>query len=710
MVATGVLDLLVRNMQHDNLDMLENIVGTLGNIACFNGREDSLIASGAVPSLVRVLQGEREGRDGVVERTAGAIGNIATSNQSRQVLLQAGAMAPLVTLLASPNEAVRENAAWAVSNLVTSPSPPQALPQLFECRAHPLLIATLSSKSSAAQTYALQTLCYMTHSWVYREDVVEAGAVPLAVDLLCSSSVATRQAAAALVSNLSWSASTRQLLMQCQCQSMPDSPHEERGSHRDDVLMHLLAIVRDGLTEAASATRQPTTHSSSAKRMVLHLRAAQHATQAISNIAMTDIFRERIVLVGGLEVLASSLQIGSGASVRVGWDVVCALQTAAVNALSNISRSFHLMRSVLDSGAVEGMLGILRHLTGRCLPIDSDSSGDNDSAYCDLPSCCNCLALVDVCAEALGHLAFTDDMRSALWHMGALSLLLNVASSAATILFSSKVRSVPSSSEPCLHHRLATPNAIQIGSEEEISVTLQDRAAPHLLIMTSRVLETSLLALAHLSFLPACRVDLYHLHSCFHADTITDSKATRGVSSRTVSMLVDVLRFDGIKSPSSPPSAGATVSYPPSSVIASTSTKCRESCCLLLGNLGTLPSLQDDVEACEQIRTALQHIVSRHSISAGSGNLYSLAAVCGQFMIGSGGGGGCRVGEEEGRSNADYDAACAALALYDAVAPPSSSSSFPQEQRPAAAGVETWSVWLWQKLGYVFPLVTVSTS
>lgn len=661
MVSCGVISLLVRHLNENKVatSERESLIGTIGNIACFEGHEFHVIASGALPCLVRILlEGDT---DRILELTAGALGNTATCYQSRQLLVEAGAVVPLVRLLRSPTQVVRENATWAISTLVTAPSPHTAIQELYECKAIPLLIENLSTGSPISKTYTLQILCHMTHSYVYREDVIEAGVIPVAVESLLSPGVNTKSAAAALISNMTWSQHTRQLLMRYQ---YPAELEEGRGCG-DGLVVNLLAIIREGVQ---AITSMQTSSSTDSKTLNRHVIAARHAAQAICNITMTDSYREIIVLVDGLDVLTACL--GVPATDSAVDHMVCGLRVIAVNALSNIARSFHLMKSLFDCGAAAEVVNLLKISCEYFSHLDHPQTG---------PSCA---AVVEVCVVAIGHLAFTDDLRMALWEMDVLTPLVMIVECALDMTRNMMESDTPQKKSllvQCEHHNTQhTLSPIGQGSEEKVPHIGSSDAA-----RIARILEGALTSLAHLSFLPASRVDLYHMAGSPHEISDTDEHST---ASRIVRLLVHVMQLDKFQHTESG--------------MVSVSAKCRESCCVLLGNLGTLPSLQEDYTSCKHIIIALRHVINSHNQSSDPistlwgavwSTSYSSPMNCSDGSI--------------GHSTVDYDAAIAALALFEVVAPPCSPGhDYSSSTRyHSVALVEAWRAWLWQKLGYSFP-------
>jgi len=112
----GMTARLTRALQNRDVQEQQEASKVLREFARVEGNEHAVVMAGAVPALVRVLQGADPG-SGAAEHAAGALGNIANgSDAHRDAVVAAGAVPALVRVLqgADPGSGAAGQAAEAL--------------------------------------------------------------------------------------------------------------------------------------------------------------------------------------------------------------------------------------------------------------------------------------------------------------------------------------------------------------------------------------------------------------------------------------------------------------------------------------------------------------------------------------------------------------------------------------------------------------------
>jgi HEAT repeat protein len=171
---------LVQFLTHDQLPQLQFEASlALTNVASEQARV--VVEAGAVPLFIRLLRSPNEE---VREQAAWALGNLAgDSPQLRDYILQQGAMPALLqAAVESPKQSMLRNPTWAISNLCRGqPAPPYELVSL----ALPVLARLLHSTDEEVLCNACWALSYLSDGPDERiQAVIDAGVCRRLVELL----------------------------------------------------------------------------------------------------------------------------------------------------------------------------------------------------------------------------------------------------------------------------------------------------------------------------------------------------------------------------------------------------------------------------------------------------------------------------------------------------------------------------------------------
>ena len=186
----GMTARLTRALQNRDVQEQQEASKVLREFARVEGNEHAVVMAGAVPALVRVLQGADPG-SGAAELAASALANIAATcawNANKgAVVVAAGAVPALVRVLqgADPGSGAAAEAAAALANI--SFGSDARKDAVVESGALPLLVRMLQGGdpgSGAAEqaACALRNIAYQSDA--HRDAVVAAGALPLLVRVL----------------------------------------------------------------------------------------------------------------------------------------------------------------------------------------------------------------------------------------------------------------------------------------------------------------------------------------------------------------------------------------------------------------------------------------------------------------------------------------------------------------------------------------------
>jgi hypothetical protein len=433
-------DLLVEDLH------IEMVLGVLANLACFGNFGVKMVEMNILYLLNPLLCSDKHQ---VVEYCCSLIGNIAGGDPMRMEILRCGAIPPLVALLSNDLETIRESAVWALSNLT---SPPSLISVLYECGTIPYLVRSLESENERIQAYACVILCSMSSSYALRDTIAAANAIEPLLCLVSPHSVfepnrpqqtrliTTRCHAACTIANLAWSYPLRQTIMLTQEDC-------EYGLLSDLVdMLHLVDLIES--SPRGDCSEIDDGDDTSLLRTGLILSAVEGAARALSNIALTDLYRSRIQHAGALSPLVSLLSLSLHGDQHGG---VAAVIGAAASALSNLAKAYTLMEPICEAGAIAGLYHVLSS------PYEVwGGVGHGDEAR-------------EYAAEALGHLAFTEQIRLLIWNSGAVPYLVSMC------------ETIPSSSS-------SSPSSVSS-------------------------VQCATMTLAHLSESPSIHLPLYNLHA-----------------------------------------------------------------------------------------------------------------------------------------------------------------------------------------------------
>ena len=208
MVASGAVPLLVRLLDGSTPLAKEHASCALSKIALFEQHCEVLNEAGAVPALVRVMC---DGTDSAKEHAAYTMASMSHCSEYWGMMMQAGVVQAVAAILCTGSARAKEEAADIISELVGMESHCIALveggvvPSLIrtlEPYEHPdpnsfaamALLAAVVSASKALGTIA----CYSSQCTL----LVEAGIVPLLVQLLSSDQEHLRSNACGALANI----------------------------------------------------------------------------------------------------------------------------------------------------------------------------------------------------------------------------------------------------------------------------------------------------------------------------------------------------------------------------------------------------------------------------------------------------------------------------------------------------------------------------
>jgi hypothetical protein len=191
----------VRLLAHDANPRLQyEAAWALTNIASdVTENTQAVIAAGAVPPFVRLLDGESED---VREQVVWALGNIAGDiTAARDLVLDSGALAPLLRRLVpdAKLDLIRK-ATWTLSNFCRG----KPAPNFAKVRdALPTLAALINEQDKDVLTDALWALSHLSDGDRERlAAVLEAGVVKRVVELLAHPQLVVKTAALRMVGNI----------------------------------------------------------------------------------------------------------------------------------------------------------------------------------------------------------------------------------------------------------------------------------------------------------------------------------------------------------------------------------------------------------------------------------------------------------------------------------------------------------------------------